>query len=128
MIPRWVMIVAVAATETTSGCVTDEDCSLSGVCTTSGACHCNAGWTGPQCSRLDRLPPASREAAAVMGFAPNLTSWGGNVVVDPTTGHHHLYAAVIAGPNGTSCGLSNWSVLPVRVLFPWPQIATAAVH
>eukprot|EP01050_Picozoa_sp_SAG11_P030069 SAG11_NODE_8735_length_981_cov_1.390023_1_plen_55_part_10 len=39
---------------------------------------------------------------------PNVTSWGGNVLLDNSTGLHHLYVMEIAGPNGTSCGLISW--------------------
>jgi hypothetical protein len=103
----WLLLVVACLLGMSGACVTDEDCSLSGQCVATG-CHCNPGWAGENCSFLDRAPLASRERAAVMGYAPNVSSWGGNVVLDPVTGHHHLYASVIGGPNGTSCGLAQW--------------------
>ena len=88
-------------------CTSDEDCQLNGICR-GGACHCNPGWTGAACALLDRRPPASKAAAAVYGMHPNVTSWGGNALLDNKTGLHHLFVTEIAGPNGTSCGLISW--------------------
>ena len=90
------------------GCKADEDCSLNGICAPGGVCQCHPGWKGAACSFLDRRPAASESAAAVYGMHRNVTSWGGNVLADNSTGLHHLYVTEIAGPNGTSCGLISW--------------------
>ena len=74
-----IMLLALAALSlahvisSTSACSTDEDCSLNGKCTGS-ACVCNPGWGGSHgnCSQLDRRPPSSRMAAAVVGMNPNV--------------------------------------------------------
>jgi hypothetical protein len=38
-------------------------------------------------------------------MAPNLTSWGGNAILDPATGLYHIYVSAMA--NG--CPLSSWT-------------------
>ena len=105
------LAVAIAIATLGHACTTDEDCSLSGSCT-AGKCACNAGWAGQSCALLDRRPAASRAAAGIYGFSPNVTSWGGNILKDNLTGFHHLYVSEIAGPNGTSCGLGTPLNLP----------------
>eukprot|EP01043_Picozoa_sp_COSAG02_P007506 COSAG02_NODE_225_length_28184_cov_16.570981_7_plen_435_part_00 len=102
------LLVQLAALGGAVGCKTDEDCSLNGNCAAGGFCQCHSGWKGAACSLLDRRPAASESAAAVYGMHPNVTSWGGNVLLDNSTGLHHLYVTEIAGPNGTSCGLISW--------------------
>ena len=53
-------------------------------------CKCNPGWksstTGNDCALLDIVPAVSKVEAAVYGLRVNVTSWGGNVLVDNTTG------------------------------------------
>lgn len=99
---RLVLLLLSAA----AACKVDEDCSLNGICSTATAtCSCNKGWKGESCALLNRQPQASRAAAAVYGMHPNVTSWGGNVLVDNSTGLHHLYVTEIAGAN---CGLVSW--------------------
>ena len=99
-------------------CATDDDCSLNGLCVSdinenhSAICHCDAGWFGSDCGRLD-LAPATRYA----GFnntnytAPDHynnrgnSSWGGQIVqdlADPKL-FHLLYDQFAHG-----CGLSGW--------------------
>lgn len=99
---------AAATTPGDHGCKTGEDCSLNGNCAAGGFCQCHSGWKGPKCSFLDRRPAASKSSAAIYGMHPNVTSWGGNVLLDNSTGLYHLYVTEIAGPNGTSCGLISW--------------------
>jgi len=43
MTTRAVLVVLVLAPLATATCVTNEDCSLNGVCT-SGTCRCDPGW------------------------------------------------------------------------------------
>jgi hypothetical protein len=55
------------------------------------------------------LVSAQRNATQRMRlYVRQVTSWGGSVVRDPATGKHHLYVAVISGPNGSFCGLNSW--------------------
>ena len=98
-------------------CVTDDDCSLNGICvsdenTNSSVCHCDAGWFDPDCGRLD-LAPATRYT----GFdntnytVPNHysnrsnSSWGGQIVQDRDDPQlfHLLYDQFAHG-----CGPNGW--------------------
>ena len=92
---------------TNSTCSSDLGCSLNGVCR-SGACACDAPWGGPACALLQILPSPVAGAGAgagIYGVAPNVTSWGGNVVQWPQDdGRFHLFVAEIA----ESCGMANW--------------------
>ena len=134
-------LVALAA-----GCTTPEDCSLNGACVGAPCagrgfcCVCNKGWAGDTCALLDRKPAPSRTAAGVWGMPQghraNVTSWGGNVLKDEKTGHHHLYVTEIAGPNGTSCGLVSWgshstvvhAVSTSGLAGPYAKVAVAIGH
>eukprot|EP01064_Diplonema_japonicum_P014473 TRINITY_DN22122_c0_g1_i1.p1 TRINITY_DN22122_c0_g1~~TRINITY_DN22122_c0_g1_i1.p1 ORF type:complete len:365 (+),score=53.71 TRINITY_DN22122_c0_g1_i1:46-1140(+) len=81
-----------------SGCVTNIDCWMNGVCT-NGACHCSKGWKGENCTQLN-LQPAP--VVGAYGYAPNVSSWGG--LPTKIDGKWHLHAAEMT--NG--CGLSSW--------------------
>lgn len=86
-------------------CTNAESCSLNGHCN-GGVCVCTRGWRGNTCAELNlttTLTTANRSAAAIYGFSPNVSSWGGNVVVDDV-GRHHLFVAEMSG----GCGLAAW--------------------
>ena len=84
-----------------SGCSDDLGCSLNGVCQ-DGACVCAAPWDGPACDVLQILP-SPVGGAAIYGVAPNVTSWGGNVV-RWSDGKYHLFVAEMA----EGCGMVEW--------------------
>jgi CheY-like chemotaxis protein len=71
----------IAAEPCAAACASDLDCSLNGVCdVASGACACDAAWTGACCTRLALLP-VEPDAA---GYRHAATStWGGNILADP---------------------------------------------
>jgi hypothetical protein len=48
-------------------------------------------------------PTASRAVPGVYGFSPNVSSWGGNIVLDDE-GTYHLYVSEMVG----DCGLKTW--------------------
>ena len=53
-------LVAVVSAVPSSGgaqCTSEMDCQLNGICTSSGACACDAAWTGANCSKLVSIPP-----------------------------------------------------------------------
>jgi hypothetical protein len=83
----------------TYGC--GDNCSLNGDCIGGGRCRCREPWYGPTCGRL-LTAPARIPGAAVYGFDPNVSSWGGSLVTD-ANGTHHLFAAEIPG------GLQKWA-------------------
>ena len=87
-------------------CTSDESCSLNGHCSSGGVCDCRRGWRGAACAQLNLtsgLATPNRSAAAIYGFSPNVSSWGGNVVLDDE-GRHHLFVAEMTG----GCGLAAW--------------------
>jgi hypothetical protein len=82
-------------------CTSAAQCQLNGVCT-SRTCHCDAAWTGLNCSALDVLP--SPIEGALYGRSSQTSSWGGGVVKDDN-GTYHLWAAEMA----EHCGLESWT-------------------
>lgn len=86
-----VCMAALAACQISAvtACKSDEDCSLLGVCS-AGICHCDSGWTGPDCAKANLKPlnPA-------YGYQnTTAASWGGRPLhVDD---QWHLFATEIA--------------------------------
>lgn len=76
-------------------------CSLNGELVGS-QCLCDKPWNGPECETLSFRPVIWPQG---YGMAPNLTSWGGNVIRDMATGRYHLYVSAMT--NG--CPLSTWT-------------------
>ena len=80
------------------GCSTGLDCSLNGVCpsTGGGSCVCDPGWSGPQCATLALGPVAPSQGKyaggvyAMEGGPFATTSWGGNAIFDNATELWHL--------------------------------------
>ena len=73
-------------------CITDEDCSLGGVCSSS-LCICDAYFTGPDCSLLNLQRPRLDDQAGLChkGFS-SYYSWGGKSILGQD-GRWHLYAS-----------------------------------
>eukprot|EP00656_Telonema_subtile_P035558 TRINITY_DN39534_c0_g1_i1.p1 TRINITY_DN39534_c0_g1~~TRINITY_DN39534_c0_g1_i1.p1 ORF type:complete len:372 (+),score=51.01 TRINITY_DN39534_c0_g1_i1:204-1319(+) len=78
-------------------CASDMECSLNGVCS-AGSCACDSPWTGVRCGNMITAPAAP---GGIYGFAPNVSSWGGNVLKGDD-GDFHLFVAEIPG------GLRAW--------------------
>ena len=76
-------------------------CSLNGELV-NGACKCDAPWSGPECATMNFKPVTFPQG---YGMAPNLTTWGGNVLSDATTGRFHMYVSAMT--NG--CPLRDWT-------------------
>jgi hypothetical protein len=112
------------------GCV--SDCSENGLCGVDGKCVCDPGWrSSPDCSTLTLGPAA---AGGVYGYGSpfQTTSWGGNSVLDNSTGVHHLYVTEIAGKG---CGLHEWQGQSTVVhatssseLGPYTRVGVAIPH
>ncbi|KAL5398816.1 hypothetical protein PMIN02_001190 [Paraphaeosphaeria minitans] len=113
------LLVCLAFLAPVLACTTDDDCSLNGICknnttttTTTTICHCDPGWTGPDCGRLD-LAPATRWTGynhtnytdpAYYGVHGN-SSWGGRIVQDrDDLKLFHL----LVDQFSHGCGLGGW--------------------
>ena len=81
-------------------CTTDVDCSLNGVCNSSGMCVCDVPWAGRSCGELRRLPV---QPGGAYGYAPNVSSWGASVLPADSGGMFHMFVAEMAGT-----GLIGW--------------------
>ncbi|KAF2030822.1 hypothetical protein EK21DRAFT_100139 [Setomelanomma holmii] len=110
-------------------CITADDCSLNGLCI-STICHCDPGWIGPECGRLD-LSSATRGTGYNYTIYKNPSyyntrgnsSWGGQIVQDqddpklstssfrhntyvhwsPADQKHLLWTIGVSVPDPTSC-------------------------
>jgi EGF domain-containing protein len=126
LFPRHFHLLAVSLSAVgVTGCATDEDCSLNGVCVKpcklpseaavgTKVCKCDPGWIGSDCGRLD-LAPATRFSGynysaptpLVEGNFNNYTnaSWGGTIVQDRANASvFHLFTVQFTH----GCGLSGW--------------------
>lgn len=75
-------------------CVTDDDCSLGGICTSS-LCACDAWFTGPTCALLNLQAPDGPEHGTCGRAFEGYFSWGGRSIA-PTPGGDgkwHAYAS-----------------------------------
>eukprot|EP00937_MAST-01D_sp_MAST-1D-sp2_P005427 g5427.t1 len=91
-----IMTLGVLALLLSSGCITEDDCSLAGACI-AGRCVCRAPFAGPSCARL---------AAGVSSPAyVNASSWawGGSPIEGPD-GTFHLFASQLTN----DCGLLHY--------------------
>ena len=86
-----------------NACTTDEDCDLNGVCTDS-VCHCDPGWLGADCGRLDLRPGPVQN-----GYNLNqegTSSWCNSIVKDPSK--DSLYHLIVSEFTN-QCGLDYWA-------------------
>ena len=97
------LLALVLAVKSTVACRSDADCSLNGICNTNQTCTCDTPWVGTACELLAR-GSTRVSGGGIYGYAPNVTSWGGNVICD-AEGTWHLYASEMAG---AGCGLHVW--------------------
>ena len=86
-----------------NACITDEDCDLNGVCT-GGVCHCDTGWLGTDCGKLDLRPGPVQN-----GYNLNkegTSSWCNSIVKDPLRNdRYHLFVSEFTN----YCGLDYWA-------------------
>jgi hypothetical protein len=93
-------------------CASALDCSLNGACTASGACACDAGWTGHCCGQLNLVPMDYPRTSG--GYShPNTSTWGGNILLNATSGDYHMWVAEMKpedpATGAGSCGLTTWA-------------------
>jgi hypothetical protein len=82
-------------------CSSDLNCSLNGVCLSSGNCQCDKPWHGPQCELLMFKPVTFPQG---YGMAPNFTTWGGGAIQDPSTKKYHSFISSMTN----DCSLNHW--------------------
>ena len=91
-------------------CTTNIHCSLNGMCV-SGACVCDAGWTGACCGQLN-LAPVDYAATGGGYRHPNTSTWGGNIIRNASSGAYSMWIAEMkpkSADGSGSCGLSTWA-------------------
>ncbi|KAH9235803.1 hypothetical protein K456DRAFT_1832126 [Colletotrichum gloeosporioides 23] len=96
-----------------TGCKTDEDCSLNGICSWEGSCACDPGWRSADCSELD-LQPVERwtgynhtNATGTDFYKEGAgnSSWGGHIIHDRSDKSlFHLVTSQMSH----GCGLAGW--------------------
>ena len=96
--PALLLPLALALDKGGAPCFDDHACNLNGACE-GGACVCDRGWTGANCSALNLQPARARA-----GFRlANASSWGGSAL-RLADGRWHMFAAVML----EGCGLTTW--------------------
>ena len=78
-----------------AACSDAAACNYNGVCKGS-VCECTPQWRGPACATLS-VQPASQQAGFHSPHIPgpdvNVSSWGGSILLDETTGLWNMYSA-----------------------------------
>ena len=91
-----------------SGCVTDEDCSLNGLCTSS-TCVCDSGWRGDDCGLVHLAPVVLGSGYNLTGDERPTSSWGANIFPDEDLAQNpntwHMYASEFT----EHCDIRHWS-------------------
>eukprot|EP01052_Picozoa_sp_SAG31_P055205 SAG31_NODE_15115_length_770_cov_1.067064_1_plen_151_part_10 len=104
MVPdrRFAALWLSAAASTAAAAHSDLACSLNGVLQ-DGKCACAKPWKGSVCAKLDIKTKKKSAAVPAYGYAPNVTSWGGNVIKNDN-GTYDLWVSEMVG----GCGLKSW--------------------
>ena len=95
------LIQLVSAAAAGASSASDLACSLNGQLV-GGKCACDLPWKGNNCAKLD-IKPKKKGALPAYGFAPNVTSWGGNAIQNDA-GTFDLWVSEMVG----GCGLNSW--------------------
>eukprot|EP00037_Helgoeca_nana_P006964 m.63618 g.63618 ORF g.63618 m.63618 type:complete len:411 (-) comp17802_c0_seq2:1736-2968(-) len=110
------LLLLCSSMATSTGCTTDSDCQLNGLCT-GGTCVCDAAWGGSDCSVLQF---AADGELAYGGPDANVTSWGGGPpVFDTERSLWVLFVTEIAN----HCGLSEWQRQSTAVAATSPSVS-----
>ncbi|KAI1457910.1 hypothetical protein F4805DRAFT_426914 [Annulohypoxylon moriforme] len=108
-----IFVILVTLNIIVQACVTDEDCSLNGICNySSSKCKCDPGWKSGDCGQLDLQPATRWTGYNYTNFTlPDFystkgnSSWGGNIIQDRfDKGLFHL----VIDQFSHGCGLSGW--------------------
>ncbi|PSN74035.1 hypothetical protein BS50DRAFT_605708 [Corynespora cassiicola Philippines] len=107
-------LFTLAAVRGVRACLTDDDCSLNGVCDAkTSTCTCDPGWVSSDCGKLDLLPAAKgtgynyTNATMPDHFSTRggNSSWGGQIIQDRND--KSLFHLVISQLS-RGCGLAGW--------------------
>ena len=92
-------------------CESSLDCNNLGDCI-KNKCHCDAGFKGVSCSKLDLLPTKQE-----WGFNDkNHPSWGGNVIYD--NNKYHLFSSYMKNRCDISMYATNSAIMRASSDFP----------
>ena len=79
-------------------CVTEDDCSLGGVCESS-KCKCDAWFTGATCALLNLQAPVDTRGGTCGPAFDNYHSWGGRTIYDAADKQFHAYISFLCKHN-----------------------------
>ena len=94
-------------------------CSMNGVLDAGGACVCDAGWRGADCSSLALLPaaPLNTQSQAYLNASDN--SWGISILAQPIDGIFHGFMTELQN----NCSLAEYGIASriLHVTSPAPE-------
>ena len=119
---------ASAAAPADAACATDLDCSLNGVCNaSSGACACDAPWTGAACAQLAFATTTPASGKSLYNASDVRNTWNGPIVA--AGGLFHLFVPLYPkGSLGTPTSTLHGVAAAVTGPYDWasrPQLPLA---
>ena len=111
-----------------AACATDLDCSLNGVCdASSGACACDAPWTGAACAQLAFATTTPASGKSLYNASDVRNTWNGPIVA--AGGLFHLFVPLYPqGSLGTPTSTLHGVAASVTGPYDWasrPQLPLA---
>jgi hypothetical protein len=85
-------------------CTDDLNCSLNGICN-GGSCICDKPWSGSKCDILSFEPVTFPQG---YGMTPNLTTWGGGILVEEQPEANKIYHLYVVRMTN-NCTLEHWT-------------------
>ena len=110
------LVLVLAVANLAHGCVTDDDCSLLGICSVGGTCQCDPGWNGQHCAQADLADYV--DGAGEGGYVNRTAaSWGGRPLL--VGGKWQLFATEIAGGCPLILFFNNSQVRMIEPICMW---------